>query len=40
LIDRARHEACLAEARAALAGADLSWSFVFNIYRATKAAAR
>jgi SAM-dependent methyltransferase len=37
-LDVGRHEKFLAEARAALAGADISWKFVFNIYLAAKAA--
>jgi hypothetical protein len=33
-------EAFLADAREALADSDLSWTFVFNLYVADKAAAR
>ena len=39
-IDAKEREAVMADARQALAGVDLSWNFVFNIYLATKAALR
>jgi SAM-dependent methyltransferase len=38
LLEGPEREGFLDEARQALAGADLSWKFVFNIYRAAKAA--
>jgi SAM-dependent methyltransferase len=39
-LEAAERDAFLAEARQALAGADLSWTFVFNIYLATRATRR
>jgi ubiquinone/menaquinone biosynthesis C-methylase UbiE len=35
-LDPREHEGCVADARRALADADLSWNFNFNIYLATK----
>jgi hypothetical protein len=39
-LDTRKRDAFLEDARRALAGADLSWSFFFNIYLANKAAGR
>jgi SAM-dependent methyltransferase len=39
-LDTRKRDAFLEDARRALAGADLSWSFVFNVYLANKAAGR
>jgi SAM-dependent methyltransferase len=39
-LDVHKRDAFLAEARQALAAADLSWNFVFNVYLATKATGR
>jgi SAM-dependent methyltransferase len=39
-LDKRKRDAFLEDARQALAGADLSWNFVFNLYLANKAAGR
>ena len=39
-LDPCRRDAFLEDASRALAGADLSWNFVFNLYRAGKADGR
>jgi hypothetical protein len=36
-LDTRKRDAFLEDARRALVGADLSWNFVFNVYRAGKA---
>jgi SAM-dependent methyltransferase len=39
-LDMRKRDACLEDARQALARADLAWTFVFNVYLANKAAGR